>query len=149
MKPKKVPVKIFVPFGFYEDYEKRGIPIDEKFSIKPSELKAEDWIITFNLNIIEPAAVLIERAVTKLREAGENFMIRDIISELEKGGESKEIKNSAVSLFEAAETWKVFCEKEEEATEISELVKVGTTTILDLSMYSSVGAFNVRALVIG
>src|SRR3989344_3441109 len=46
LKPKKTPVRVFVPFGFFSDYEKRGIPADFKFSINPSELNAEDWIVT-------------------------------------------------------------------------------------------------------
>jgi len=149
MKAKKVPVKIFVPYGFFSDYEKRGLPIDNSFSIKPSELKAEDWIITFNLQITEPTAVLIERTVTNLKETREDYFIQDIIKELEKQETAEEIKEAATALFEAAETWQVFCKKGEEATEISELIQAGKTSVLDLSMYSSVGAFNVRALVIG
>ncbi len=146
LKPKKTPVRIFVPFGYFEKYEKKGLPIDEKFSINPSELEAEDWILTFNLDMTHPTSVLIERTITKLKETIGNFNIKDIITTIEKDTSSgKETKNSAIGLFEAASSWKVFSDK---ATPISELVQGGKTTVLDLSMYSSVGAFNVRALVI-
>ncbi len=145
LKPKKTPVKIFVPYGYFDEYEKRGIPIDEKFSIKPSELEAEDWVLTFNLNIIEPIAILIERVITKLREQGE-YSIKDILDEIKKSQDKEETKNSAIGLFEAAESWRVFSS---EGTDISELAEAGRTTVLDLSMFSSVSAFNVRALVIG
>ena len=50
-------------------------------------------------------------------------------------------------MFDAAETWKVF--DEEKGTEIRELISPGKSTIIDLSMYSSIGSFNVRALIIG
>lgn len=147
LKPRKTPVRIFVPYGYYEEFEKRGLPVENKFSINPSELEAEDWILTFNLNIIEPTAVLIERVITKLKEEKGKFNIKDIIEEIKKDNSSNdETKNSAAGLFEAAESWKVFSETE---VEISELVKAGFTSVLDLSMFSSVGAFNVRALVIG
>ena len=147
LKPKKTPVRIFVPYGFYEEYEKRGIPVEEKFSINPAELEAEDWILTFNLNITEPTAVLIERIITRLKETLGNYNIEDIISAMkEDKSSSLETKNSATSLFEAAISWKVFSEQ---ATPINSLIQAGKTSILDLSMYSSVGAFNVRALVIG
>jgi len=146
LKPKKVPVKIFVPFGYYKDYEKRGIPIDEKLSINPAELEAEDWILTFNLSITEPTAVLIERTITKLKEKLEKYTLEDIIKAIKDDASStQQEKNSAISLFEAAQSWKIFSEK---ATAIENLVQEGKTSILDLSMYSSVGAFNVRALVI-
>jgi len=145
LKPKNVPVRVFVPYGYFSEFEKRGIPADFKFSINPAELEAEDWITTFNLDIIHPVSVLIERVISNLKEKG-GFGIKEIIQEINKNNSSQEIKNSASSLFEAADTWKVFSE---EGSKISELVKAGETTILDLSMYSSIGAFNVRALVIG
>jgi len=147
LKPKKTPVRVFVPFGFFDDYQKRGLPIDNQFSINPSELGAEDWILTFNLSITEPTAVLIERTITRLKETQESYTIQTIVQEIKNDKESmQETKNSAIGLFEAADSWKVFSEQE---TRVSELVQAGKTTVLDLSMYSSVGAFNVRALVIG
>jgi len=147
LKPKKTPVRIFIPYGYFEEYEKRGIPAEEKFSINPSELEAEDWILTFNLNITEPTAVLIERTITRLKETLGNYTIDDIIASIKEDKSStQETRNSAIGLFEASSSWKVFSEQ---ATETSSLVQAGKTTILDLSMYSSVGAFNVRALVIG
>jgi hypothetical protein len=57
------------------------------------------------------------------------------------------VKNSAVALFDAARNWKVF--DEEKGTNVKDLVLPGMTTVIDLSMYASVGAFNVRALIIG
>ena len=146
-KPKNIPVRVFVPSGYFEEFEKREIPVDFKFSISPSELEAEDWILTFNLDIINPVSVLIERVIARLKEK-ENFSIKEIINEIKSDKNSaEEIKNTASSLFEAAETWKIFSEKEE--TKVSDLIKPGETTILDLSVYSSVSVFNVRALVIG
>ena len=147
LKPKKKPVKIFVPFGCYEEYEKRGLPVDQKFSINASELEAEDWVLTFNLSITEPIAVLIEKIISELKNTNSSFSIKEIIDRIEEDKPSAaEIKNSCISLFEAASSWKVFSGEE---TKISELIEAGKTTVLDLSMYSSVGVFNVRALIIG
>ncbi len=148
LKSKDLPTKIFVPFAHYDSYLEKGIPIDEKFALDVSELNPEDWIITFGLDIMNPVSVLIERVITRLKEVGE-FGLKDIISALEaEKKSSQEIKNAAISLFEAAETWGVFAEKSEEATQVRDLISAGTTTVLDLSIYNSVGAFNVRALVI-
>ncbi|MFH1501198.1 MAG: DUF87 domain-containing protein [archaeon] len=149
LKPQELPVRVFVPFGYFGDFEKKGIPVDEKFSIKPSEMNPEDWVITFNLSITDPIAILIERKVNKLKETGEDFTIEDIIAEIESDEHSSASeKNAAAGLFEAALTWKVFADKSEKGTEIPDLLHAGTTTVLDLSVYNSVGAFNVRALVI-
>lgn len=146
LKPGKTPVRVFIPFGYYDSYIERGIPIDEKFSISPNELEAEDWIVAFNLELTHPIAVLIEKTIAYLKSEKENFSIKDIIKKIEEEHSSNlEIRNSAASLFEAADSWKVFSEQE---TKISQLIKAGETSILDLSMYSSTSAFNVRALVI-
>ena len=147
MKEKEIPLKIFTPFGYFAEYEKKGIPVDKKFAIKPSELGTEDWITTFNLEMTEPIAVLIERTITSLKEQEKDFEIKDIIKNIQEDKNSnEETRNSASSLFEAADTWGIFSAQ---GTEISQLLEAGKTTVLDLSVYNSVGVFNVRALVIG
>lgn len=148
LAPKNLPVKIFVPFGHYEDYLEKMIPVDSTFALDIRELNAEDWILTFGLEITNPVAVLIERTITKLKE-NENYDIKEIIHHLEHDEKTaREVKNSAVGLFEAAETWGIFAEKAQEPTKVNDLVSAGATSVLDLSVYNSVGAFNIRALVI-
>jgi uncharacterized protein len=147
-QPKSLPIKVFVPFGHYDKYVERGIPIDEKFALSISELTMEDWILTFKLDITHPIAILIERTIAKLKKQG-NYNITDIISSLEKDEKSdNQTKNAATGLFEAADTWGVFEREGQDPTKIKDLINAGTTTVLDLSVYNSVGAFNVRALVI-
>ena len=148
LKAKKLPVNVFVPFGKIKDYESRGIPIDKTFALKCSELEAEDWITLFNLQMTSPAGVLIERIITELKNKEHNFTLQDIERVIEHDSKaSKETKEIASSLFKAADTWGIFA-KTEEGTEISDLITRGTTTVLDISVYSSIGAFNIRALVI-
>ncbi len=150
LKPKNLPVKIFVPFGHYESYVDKGIPVDEGFALDITEMKADDWILTFGLDIINPVAVLIQRVMSGLREKGD-FDLQDIIFGINKDEKSPaEIKNAAIGLFEAAETWGIFAERggDVKPTKVRDLVSGGETTVLDLSVYNSVGAFNVRALVI-
>ncbi len=147
LKPKTLPVKIWVPFGYVKDYEKRQIPVDNTFALSPSELSAEDWILTFNLKLTEPVAILIQKVIAEL--SSKEFTIDNILSQIEKQDTEKQIKNSALALFEAAKTWKIFSDSSHKPTKVSDLVEAGNTSILDLSVYSSIGAFNIRALVIG
>ncbi|HLD98385.1 MAG TPA: DUF87 domain-containing protein [Candidatus Nanoarchaeia archaeon] len=151
LKPKKVPVKVFVPFGYYDYYVEKGIPVDKSFALKVSELNAEDWVLIFNLDIINPVAVLIEKILGMFRNNGvEKYDIKDIITEIEKDKLSNvSEKNAARALFEAALTWGVFATNDMDGTEIEDIVLTGETSVIDLSVYNSVGAFNVRALVIG
>jgi len=147
LKPKNLPAKVFVPFGHYDAYLEKGIPVDEKFALDITELNTEDWVITFGLDMINPISILIERTLSKLKGQGK-FNIQDIISNLEQDEKtSTETKNAAASLFEAADSWGVFA-KDKQSTQIKDLISAGTTSVLDLSVYNSIGAFNVRALVI-
>ncbi|MBU3907434.1 MAG: DUF87 domain-containing protein [Nanoarchaeota archaeon] len=148
LKPQNLPVKIFIPVGHYEEYLEKGIPADEPFALAVSEMDSEDWILTFGLDIISPVAVLIERTITNLKEK-ENFDLADIILNLQKDERTnQETKNAAIGLFEAAKTWGIFAEQNEQATRVKDLISGGVTSVLDLSVYNAVGAFNIRALVI-
>jgi len=112
LESKNLPVKIFVPYGHYDNYLQKGIPIDEKFALNVKELNPEDWVITFGLSITDPIAVLIERTITKLKEIGD-FGIEEIISSMEQDIKTHlDVKNGAIGLFEAAQTWGVFAEKD-------------------------------------
>ena len=149
LKPGNLPVRVFVPYGHMKDYQDRGIPVDVPFSIKVSDLNAEDWVLLFGLDIVDPVAVLIERAVFYLKQKGD-FGLEDIVNIItEEKNSSLENKNAAIGLFEAASSWGVFSQGNEQGTKIRDLLKAGETTVIDLSVYNAVGAFNVRALVIG
>jgi hypothetical protein len=149
LKPKSLPVKVFVPFGQYDKYVEKGIPIDDKFALDITELTPEDWIITFGLDMINPVSVLIERTLTRLKEEEEYFNIPRIIQEFEDDKKtSQETKNAAVGLFEAADTWGIFSKSKYEVTQVKNLINPGITSVLDLSIYNSIGTFNVRALAI-
>ena len=148
LKPRSLPVKVFIPFGKMEEYKRKGIPIDNTFALKASELEAEDWIVLFNLDMTSLPGVLIERIVSELKEKEQNFSIQKIQEKIKEDNESgKETKEIVWGLFKAADTWGIFS-KTGEGTEIADLVNAGATTVIDISVYSSIGAFNVRALVI-
>tara|TARA_Y100000310_G_scaffold269239_1_gene282309 strand:- start:4252 stop:5556 length:1305 start_codon:yes stop_codon:yes gene_type:complete len=148
LKPRNLPTNVWVPSGYFKEYEKRGIPVDRKFALAVSELDIEDWISIFELKMTEPISVLIQKSIATLQSS--NFDIEDIIKEIKNNKESLEqTRKSAIALFEAAKSWKVFARKNEQATKISDLVTPGITSVLDLSIYSSTSTFNVRALIIG
>jgi DNA helicase HerA-like ATPase len=148
LKAKSLPVKVFVPFGHYGSYLNKGIPIDEKFALDIKELSSEDWITTFGLDITNPVSVLIQRTIGKMNIEEEGD-IADIIKLIEEDDRAEnEIKNATIGLFEAASSWGIFAEKGETPTQVKDLIGAGRTSVLDLSVYNSVGAFNIRALVI-
>ncbi len=148
LKAKNVPMKVFAPFGYYQEYKDKGIDIDAEFAIKISELEPSDWVTLFELKFTDPIAVIMESVISELRETKNGFSFDDIYSLINRvENVEQEVKNSATALFDAARTWKVF--DEEKGTLVRELISAGQTTVIDLSMYASLGAFNVRALIIG
>jgi len=149
LKEKNLPVHILVPAGKTQHYKTLGIPVDKSFALNPSLLTAEDWINTFNLSMTEPIAILIQTLIPELADKKDNFSLGDIHKAISTQHESStETKHAAQALFKAAESWGIFASDRERGTKIDDLITPGTTTVLDLSVYSSIGSFNVRALVI-
>jgi len=150
IESKKIPIRIFVPYGYANEYKEKGIPVTKSFALKVSELSTDDWVVTFGLNFLDDVAIVIQRIIAKLHESEKDFDLDDIISTIEKDERAeKKDKDAAINLFEGARTWGLFAIKGEKGTEVKDIIEGGKPTVLDLSCYSSIGTFNVRALVIG
>ncbi len=155
IKAEKLPVRVFVPYGFAEKWRERGIPVYKEFALRVSDITAEEWCLTFDLSYVDPVGASIQGAVTKLSEDLEDGLIKefdidDIIKAIRLDKETgQHEKNAAINLFEAAKTWKIFATKKEKSTNVSDLIETGKPTVVDLSCYSSIGTVNVRALVMG
>ncbi len=148
LSSKNIPLKVFVPFGYFNEYHDKGIPVDSEFAIKISDLNPDDWVSLFELTFIQPVAVLIESVIAKLQSAGNSFGFKEIRETIASAENiSQDVKNSTSALFDAAETWKVF--DEVKGTAIKDIIEPGKSVVIDLSMYASTGSFNVRALIIG
>jgi uncharacterized protein len=147
LEAKNLPVKIFAPFGYFNDFKEKGISVDSEFAIKLSELDVSDWISLFGLNFTDPVSVAIEESLTNLKEKKSSFDFQNIFDEINSLKIiNQDVKNAACALFRASESWKVFDEKK--GTTIKDLISAGQTSVIDLSMYASLGNFNIRALII-
>ena len=148
LKSKPLNVKIYTPIKFFEENKKKGIPTDEPFSIKASDLSAADWCLSFEIKETEPIGVLIERTINDLVESKGEFIIKDIIEAIIKDEKSeKAVKNAAENRFLTADKWGVFSDT---GTNILDLAKGGQVTVLDVSAYATTpGGWKIKALVIG
>lgn len=148
LEGKGLDVKIYTPMGYYKKYKEEGVPTDKPFSIKPSELEASDWCMTFNLDITSAEGVLIERIVNELKERGSDFDIDEMIKAVQKDDKSKqETKDAVENRFMASKRWGLFSR---EGTPLKDLVKGGQVTVLDVGCYATMpGTQGLRALVIG
>jgi len=148
LKAKGLDVKIFTPVGYYDAYKKKGIPTDYAFSIKPSELNSSDWCGCFGIDIDSPEGVLISRIIDNLVKTKKEYSIKEIAKAASSDDKSTEhTKNVVESRFMQAGNWGLFSVK---GTKLSEVVKPGQVSILDVSCYATIpGSWGIKALVIG
>ena len=148
IEPKGLNINIFTPKGVFEEYKEKGIPADYPFSVKTSELKAEEWCMIFNIQIMDPIGIVIERAVNNLQEEKTDYGITDIIDEIAKDDRAeKSVKDAAENRFMVADKWGLF---DTEGTMIEDIVIPGQISVLDVSAYTtSSSSENLRGLVIG
>ena len=149
LKGKGLDIKIFTPYEYYERYKKEGLPTDYPFSIKPNELTAEDWALSFGLTLNDPVGILIEKILGEFDEKGvKEYSIDDMIKAVREDKETDtNTKNATINHLMAAKRWGLFREK---GTEIEDLCIGGKVSVLDISCYTtSEGGWGVKNLVIG
>jgi DNA helicase HerA-like ATPase len=153
-------LKVFIPRGIAASVPKSTF--DGTFAIQPSLLTVEDWCLTFNIERFSPTGLLMEKALTKVRDGftdtdekkikpkGSAYGLDDMVYCLEKDNElnsrdrgyKQDSIRALVSRFEAAKNWGIFDQK---GTPLGELSRQNQLTILDTSFLED----NVTALVIG
>jgi len=149
MEPKGFEnVQVFIPFGKFDEYKRKDIPVDYPFSLTVSEMSGPEWNMIFGFKPIDLHGVSVERAIMKLKKSEESFSIDDIIAFIQDDAKIEtQIKNSVINRFEAVKAWGLF---RKEGTKIEDLLKPGTISVVDVSVYLHLpGAFSIRALVIG
>ncbi len=141
-------VEVYVPKGMADQIPPETY--DKVFSLKPSMLTTDDWVLTFGIDRFSPAGLLLNKVLETLREEkGDDYGVEDIIEVLERGdvvdkekGFKKETVRALLSRFYAARNWGIF---DREGTPLSEIIKKGKVSVLDISFLEE----SVGALVIG
>ncbi len=145
---KGLNVVIYTPTGYFKEYKDKGIPTDFPFGIRPGELDAGDWMLSFGLTKNDDAGVLIERVIFKLKQRTKNFSVSDIIREIQSDTRcDQHVRDIAENHFLGAQTWGVF---DENAQDLSSIAKGGQVAILDVSAYATLpGGWEIKSLVVG
>ena len=148
LEGKGLDVTIYTPKGYFKRYKEDGIPTDFAFSLKPSDLDVDDWLLTFDLEENDPIGVLVQRTLNTMRKEKPDFSIEDFIAFVEKDEEvNKEHRMALISRLKGTEDWGLF---DENGTAIKDLALPGNVVILDVSCYATMpGGWKVKSLVIG
>ncbi|ETA67886.1 MAG: hypothetical protein PWQ51_164 [Methanolobus sp.] len=133
LKPTAFDVDVFVPAGSLASYEERHIRV-KPISLSISDMDGYEWCRLFGIDTVSPSGVLIVRLIDELQYK-EDFSFEDIITSVSTDKRADSVAKSAVeNHFRTAESWGIFSEKGEG---IAELVKGGSTSVIDVSTIRS------------
>ncbi|MFH1630867.1 MAG: LAGLIDADG family homing endonuclease [Candidatus Aenigmatarchaeota archaeon] len=139
MKPQGFATNVFVPEQQKEVFEKAGVQFDGTFSVDASELSSEDWLAVFELDPNQPLGILLQRAVSKLRNSKQLYSVDEIIASVRSQSGFDNEKMAVENRLEAAKTWGIFG-----SSKMPDMLVAGRLTILDVSLTPQ----NVRALMV-
>ena len=164
LKPKGFGnVKVFVPLGFYDRVPEQTK--DAPFSLKPSELTADDWCHTFSIDRFSTLGLLTEQAIEKVKNGykatiddqesnitgkGDAYTIDDLIKCIETSSEiisedrgfRRDTRRALIARFSSAKQWGIFSAK---GTNLTQLAVSDQVSVIDVSHLDD----SLRALVIG
>ncbi|TFF89564.1 MAG: ATP-binding protein [Promethearchaeota archaeon] len=162
IKPKSFrdSVKVFVPLGYYNSCSEATR--DEAFSLLPSELTADDWCYTFDIDRFSPRGILIEKAINLVKEGytdefgipvprmGDFFTLQDIIDCIQDSrmlnskskGFNIRTRRAVVSRLQIAKDWGIFSNT---GTKLSEISVPNQISVIDVSFLDE----DLRSLIIG
>lgn len=149
LKADKTDVRVLVPKGMLEFYQKKGLPVDGAFTLRVSELEAAEWMSLFMVTWKEPEGILISKVVEDVKEKmGNLYGLEELISSVRNDGEAdKNVKAAVGGRFENAKTWGIF---EKEGTKIRDMARPGQTTVIDVSSYrQAAGMEGTRDIIVG
>lgn len=146
LEPQALDPVIFTPEGYYERFQRQGIPTDEPFSINPTELTGADWVDSFGVDENDDVGVLIERVIHDMHEDHDVFGIDDILEQLDSmDGMDQSTVTAAKNRFLNAKQWGLFSK---DATSINDLAVPGEISVLDVSCYATMAnSWKVKNLV--
>ncbi len=146
LKPASLDPIIYVPIGLFDEYQKKGIPVDKPFAIRPYDVDIEEWCEIFQIDLLSSEGLLFDSVLETVWK--ESMRIKDILDELKLRVKSDptEVKILA-NRIRAAQRWGIFSD---DAEPLDNLLVGGKTIVLDLSAYAlKDGGERIKALVIG
>lgn len=139
LAPKGYEVRLLIPgnpTALYDAdvlqmFKQRGVNVIP-LRLNPSDLSPDGWCDLFNADINKPLGIVLFRAVQRLQNKGEFFIIPDIIKMIERDGKAPDAsKEALLNRLEAAQSWELFATSGYQP--LQELFAPGIVNVLDLS----------------
>jgi len=146
LNPEGFDIDLFVPKKFVKQYKENNIDA-VSFSVRVSELSPFHWCQLFDIKSTDPLGIVLTRVVLKMQENSDNYSINDLLDCIKKDERSDEnTKGAAENYLSAAESWGIF---DKEGIPVSEFVKRGVVSVLDLSHLPNPVLKDIVASIIG
>ena len=144
--PEGFPVRVFVPYGAFEEYEKRRFDVS-CFSLRVSCLSPAHWCRLFDLKPTDPVGTMITRAVLTMQSTSDCFSIQDLLTCVRADARvSEQIATAVENFLIMAESWGIFSAS---GMAITDLVQPGTISVLDLSLLPDQGLKDIVVSLVG
>lgn len=141
-------VKIFIP-KIAEDLVKESgydMLYDSYLTFSLSDIEINDWLTVFNLRPTEPVGVLISRVIGILTTDKEPFDFENIYQTIERQESfNNDVKSALIEMMKIIEKMEVF---ERLGTQMSDIVKGGRVSVLDISSLGRISGYDIRSLLI-
>jgi hypothetical protein len=156
-------VKVFIPIGFYDKVPEQTR--DMPFSLRPSELTADDWCHTFGIDRFSTLGLLTEQVIDRVKKGyraiiddqeldvpgkGNDYSLEDLIKCVENcsdiisedKGFRRDTRRALVARLSSANQWGIFSAK---GTSLTQLAVPNQVSVIDVSHLDD----SLRALIIG
>ncbi|MFC1753164.1 ATP-binding protein [Thermoproteota archaeon] len=145
---KGLDIKIYTPDMYFKIYKEKGIPTDFPYTVKPSELDATDWQLTFDVSANDPIGILAERIVYQMKTEIDNYDLDDMIKAVKEDTKSDQhVRDALENRLLSTKAWGVFSKH---GTPMKDLAVGGQVTVLDVSCYATTpGGWKIKALIVG
>jgi DNA helicase HerA-like ATPase len=142
LKPKAFDAQIYIPEGKSADFEEQGMPYDDTFTLNAGELSAEDWAMAFDIEMNSKMGILLERAISKLKEEfGDDYSLDHMTKAIKQFDFDEKTVKGLENRLMTAEEWGLFGEE----SSLDKFKSRGELSVVDVSMYDDL----VRGLIVG
>lgn len=149
IQPRGFPdsVKIFLPKIAVERFLREGhhVEFDYALQLPLNEVEIFDWLTLFNLRPTDKTGILLVKVISELQNRGGRYDFQDIYNLIDSMSADTETKDGLKNLFKLIETTGMF---HKVGTPYGAIVRGGQISILDVSYLGTIGAFDLRALVV-
>jgi len=106
-KPQRFAINLVIPRGQMKSFVENNIPFDAVFSLNPAELLAEDWALTFSIDLDSEMGVLLQKALKRVKKRGD-FSLEDLAVEVKNEKGMDPVKDALINRLAVASEWGIF-----------------------------------------